>query len=586
MAANFKSRLIDASFGYRVEARSRARKDPFKSDNPANRWVLLVVLIILFAFVSLGRLVDLQVVSGAYYRSLAEGNRIRRIPVKAGRGEVLDRNGQVLARNTPVYKLATFTSGGVVESTAVISREEALKIQAEQTEEAARLLIDSGREYPLGEIAAHVVGYVNEAAPEEIGKMSNDKCQMTNTQQVFQYGDLVGRMGVEAYYDCVLRGINGEELIEVDARGVLVRRIGRKEPIPGKSIRLALDANLQKLAYQALLDATNEKGSGLLRDQGEVVRGAVVVARPESGEVLALVSLPSFDPNLLKDKYTEYANDKNLPFFNRAISGAYHPGSTYKLVVATAGIQEGKLDSNFNFKDEGFIELGGTIFRNWLFVKRGGVEGEIGLVRAITRSTDTFFYKAGEILGVDALVLWSKKFGIGVKTGVDLPGEIAGLLPTPEWKEKVKQERWYLGNTYNMSIGQGDLTTTPVQILAMTSVFANGGRLCVPGVALQNPNCQDLGLKEESLSLVRQGMVGACSPGGTAGQFFNFEPRVACKTGTAQFIEDKTHAWFTAFAPANADAQITATVLVEGGGEGSVVAAPLVKKIFENYFNK
>lgn len=597
-------KLLSASFGYKVEYGRSTRKDPFRLREQSNRWVLLVVLVILFAVVGLGRLADLQLVSGSYYRVLAEGNRIRRIPIKAARGEVLDRSGQPLARNIPIYKLATFTLSGVVEKTEVVSRELALQIQAAGAEEANRLLINTGREYPLGETTAHLLGYVNEASSVEIGKTV--ECDLGSggnyrLQTQYQLEDLVGRMGVEQYYDCLLRGVNGEELIEVDARGRLVRRLGRREPVPGKTLRLAIDSQVQTVAYQALLDAPGENGFGPRREKGEIVRGAVIVIDPQGGEVMALVSLPSFDPSRINQNYAKYAKDEGLPFFNRIIGGAFHPGSVYKLITATAGIETGAISRDFTYRDEGFIELGGIKFRNWLYVRNGRTEGEINLARAITRSTDTFFYKAGEMIGIKALDDWSTVFGLGRKTGIDLPGEVTGLLPTPEWKEKAKGERWFLGNTYNMSIGQGDLTVTPVQIVAVTGVFANGGKLCAPRVAkdvtsitrlkLGEAKCAELGLKQESLAIVREGMVGACSPGGTAGQFFKFTPRVACKTGTAQFTTDITHAWFTAFAPiaggsAEIKPEIAATVLVEGGGEGSVVAAPVVKKIFEKWFNK
>src|SRR3989344_1624219 len=260
-------KLLNASFGNKIEHRTYTRRDPFARIGPSNRWVLLVVLIIIFFVVGLGRLADLQIVSGSYYRGLAEGNRIRRIPVKAERGEILDRNNITLARNTQVYKLATFTTGGVVEKTEKIERERALRIIAIGGEEASRLLIDVGREYPQAEIAAHLVGYVNEANSDEIGKvascqpaLSADRYSVTSKLSSYQLEDLVGRMGIEKEYECILRGTNGEELIEVDARGRLVRRLGRRDPQPGRTIKLTLDAGLQQTAYEALKSAPDEKG--------------------------------------------------------------------------------------------------------------------------------------------------------------------------------------------------------------------------------------------------------------------------------------------------------------------------------------
>ena len=576
------SKLLNASFGNKIEHRTHTRRDPFAQIGPSNRWVLLVVLIIIFFVAGLGRLADLQIVSGSYYRNLAEGNRIRRIPIKAERGEILDRDNITLARNTPVYKLATFTTGGIVEKTEKIEREEALRIIAIGGEEASRLLIDVGREYPLGEITAHLVGYVNEASEEEV-------------KEKFQLGDVVGRMGIERQYDSVIRGTNGEELIEVDARGRLVRRLGRRDPQPGGTIKLTLDAALQQTAYEALKSAPDEKG--LPRNSNSPqVKGAVVVADSQNG-VLALVSFPSFNPNEINQKYNEWSNAPALPFFNRAIGGAYHPGSTFKIITSVAGLEEGVLDVNYKYTDVGFVEAGGLKFRNWYFTRYGKGEGEINVVKAITRSTDTFFYIAGEKIGIDSLAAWAEKFGLGKKSGIDLPGEATGLMPNPDWKLKTKGERWYLGNTYNTSIGQGDVAATPLQINTMMSAIANSGKVCIPhlvNVDSQNFKfeilnlkfpCRDLNLQSETLDLIRQGMVGACSPGGTAGIFFNFTPQVACKTGTAETVGEKTHAWFTAYGSTD-NPQIVATALVEEGGEGSTVAAPVVKKILEKYFEK
>lgn len=580
------SKLLNASFGNKIEHSTHTRRDPFAQEGPSNRWVLLVVLIIIFFVVGLGRLVELQIVSGSYYRSLAEGNRIRRIPIKAPRGEILDRNNTPLARNTPVYKLATFTSGGVVEKTEKIDREKALGIIAGGGEEASRLLIDVGREYPQGEITAHLVGYVNEASEEEV-------------KEKFQLGDVVGRMGIERQYDSMLRGANGEELIEVDARGRLVRRLGRREAQPGRTIKLTLDAVLQQTTYESLKSAPDEKG--LPRNStSPQVKGAVVVANPQNNELLSLVSFPSFNPNEINQKYDKWSVDANLPFFNRAIGGAYHPGSTFKIVTSVAGLEEGVLDVNYKYTDVGYVEAGGLKFRNWYFTRYGKGEGEMNIVRAITRSTDTFFYIVGEKVGIDSLATWAEKFGLGKRSGIDLPGEAVGLMPNPVWKLKTKGERWYLGNTYNTSIGQGDVAATPLQINTMMSAIANGGKVCMPHAKKIEIEieCRNLGLRDETLDLIRQGMIGACSPGGTAGVFFNFRPaglpadwRVACKTGTAETVGEKTHAWFTAFGgPSEASAegdnrsQLSVTAIIEEGGEGSVVAAPVVKKILEKYF--
>src|SRR3989338_4589779 len=583
-------RLTRVMFGSKITQGNKKPRSYFQEESQSNRWLLLFLPLCIFLIVASAKLFELQLIKGAYFRQLAEGNRIRRIPIKAPRGEIFDRNGVALARNIPIYKIATFSNSGVVTKTDSISREEAIKLQSGgDSEEANRLLIEVGREYTLTEAAAHVVGYVNEASEKEVGQRPD--CPQDSQKPSYQVSDLIGRMGVEEQYECLLRGENGEELIEVDARGRLVRRLGRKDPTPGTSIKLTIYSALQRAAFDALTDAPNEKATATVRESGGVVKGALVAQNPTNGNILALVSTPSFDPNNITADYAKWVQDPNLPFFNRAISGAYHPGSTFKIITSTAGLEEGKIEKDFEYVDTGEIKVGEFSFKNWYFLKYGKGEGSINLARAIARSTDTFFYKVGEFLRPTRLADWATTYGLGRRNGIDLPGEVAGLIPTPEWKEKTKGERWFLGNTYHMSIGQGDVAATPLQISSMTSVVANGGNLCVPRVWVGDGGgkCKNLGIKDSTLEVVKEGMLGACSPGGTAGVFFNFKPQTSCKTGTAQTISEKTHAWFTSYAPAEvveegAQSAIVVTAIVEDGGEGSVVAAPVVKKVYQEWF--
>ncbi|OGY10762.1 MAG: hypothetical protein A3D26_02890 [Candidatus Blackburnbacteria bacterium RIFCSPHIGHO2_02_FULL_44_20] len=564
---------------------TRSRQIP-KVQRP--RWLLLLVCLFVFSLFGLARLFDLQIVRGSYFRSLSDGNRVRRIPIRAPRGEILDRNGQALARNVPVYKLAEFSSGGVVTRTEVVSREEAIKIQSSDFVRQSRLIIDIAREYPLNEAAAHLVGYVGEASPEEIASMPNDKCPPLGL------GDLVGRGGIEQQYDCLLRGVDGEELVEVDTQGRLIRRLGRREAIPGESLSLYADATLQKVAYDALQDAPNlTKSIGGTNWEGGGVRGAIVAQEVETGGILAFVSYPSFNPSTLGEEYSRLSADKNLPLFNRVIGGAYHPGSTFKVVSTVAGFEDGKIDRLFQYEDTGRVTAGTFSYSNWYFTQYGRTEGVIDVVKAIARSTDTFFYKVGELVGAPRLAYWAEKFGYGRKTGIDLPGEVAGLIPNPEWKLATKGERWFLGNTYHMAIGQGDVAASPLQVNQMTQVVASGGVLCKPRVVKGDKgDCGDLGISKEALEVVQEGMKGACSADGTAFPFFNFEPRVACKTGTAQTVGENTHAWFTVFGPVSSlqgqalqsGKQIVLTVLVEEAGEGSRVAAPVARRVLEEWF--
>ncbi len=538
-------------------------------DSKSRFYIFLGFLVIGFLFLA-GRLFELQVIFGSKNRALAEGNRIKKEVISAPRGIIYDRYGKELVRNIPLYRLKI--EDGECEDEEgcfeVVSRDEALNLEAQG--EIENLRVDIGRDYVYGEALAHLLGYLGEATKEEVelGK--------------YQIGDLVGRLGIEEEYDHLLRGQDGGVIYEVDTYGHQVREIGRFEPIPGSDLHLLIDADLSKKTYQALEGKT----------------GAVVISKAEDNEVLALVSSPAFDPNLLsgtedgvnkrEEKIEELFKNPQKPFFNRAIAGAYPPGSIFKIVTATAGVEEGKVNEKATYIDTGQIQIGEYIYRNWYFTQYGKTEGEINLVRAIKRSTDTFFYKVGEWVGATRLSEWASAFGLGKKTGITLPGEVAGLVPSPQEKERLKGERWFLGNTYHFAIGQGDILTTPLQINSLTTIIANGGQLCRPVLLKDGErDCQSLRLEELSLRLVKEGMKEACSPEGTAFPFFDFQPQVACKTGTAEFgdPEGKTHAWLTAFTPEDKP-EIVTTALIEKGGEGSEVAAPVVKEIIDYYFHE
>jgi penicillin-binding protein 2 len=288
----------------------------------------------------------------------------------------------------------------------------------------------------------------------------------------------------------------------------------------------------------------------------------------------------------------------DLPLFNRAIGGLYHPGSIFKPLVAAAALEEGKIDKSFRYTDTGVVTTesiyGNYSYSNWYFTQYGGREGEVDLTKALARSTDTFFYKIGEAVGINGLVDWMKKFGLTKLTDIDIRGEILSLVPSPDWKEKVKHEKWFLGNTYHFSIGQGDLALTPIAIHRADLAISNGGKLCSLKI-VGDTKCTDLKIKKENIDLIKEGMKKACQPArdgesaGTGFTFFDFQEKhngleVACKTGTAETNEDdKTHAWFTVFAPIE-NPEIHLTVMVEKSGEGSKVAGPIARKIMDEYF--
>lgn len=472
----------------------------------------------------LARLGSLQILQGGRYRVLAEENRVQKISLPAPRGQILDRNNTKLA-------ISEF------------------KDDVWQ------------RAYPLGLAAAHVVGYVGEASEDEIGLLKSNGGK-------YELKDIIGRVGIEQQYESTLRGINGGRLVEVNSNGSVARELGHEEAIAGQDLHLSLDANLQQIAFNALVGK----------------KGAVVASNPQTGEILVLTSTPSFDPQ----NVGESVLDENLPLLNRAIGGVYAPGSTFKMITTVAGLTDGELPLTYTYVDTGAIHVGTFSYTNWFFTQHGGVEGEIGWSKALARSTDTFFYKVGELTGAKNIAKWAENFGLGSKTGIDLPGEVSGLVPSPDWKQKIRREQWYLGNTYHMAIGQEDTLTTPLQINYMTNILASGGEKCTPYLVKgKNKKCDRLDIDEKILEVVKAGMIGACSPGGTAYPLFDIIPQIACKTGTAEYVRSDgrigTHAWLTAYAPAE-NPTISITALVEAGGEGSQAAAPIVRKMLVNYF--
>ncbi len=488
-------------------------------------WAVWLVILAAMGGI-LVRLGVLQILSGGKYRILADENRIKKIRLVAERGKILDKNGQDLRA--------------------------------------------------MRAAAAHVVGYVGEVNEEEVGLLRD-------AGQKYELGSQIGRTGIEEQYEERLRGRDGGRLVEVNSQQEVVRELGRQEAEAGSDLTLTLDAGLQQAAWEAL------------RQRLGLTKGAVIASDPQTGGILALVSSPAFDPRSVT---------ATSEFFNRAIGGVYPPGSVFKMVTAVAAMESGKANRDFTYTDTGSVSVGRFAYTNWYFTQYGRTEGVVGWEKALARSVDTFFYKVGELTGPETLATWAEKFGMGTKTGIDLPGEVAGLIPTPDWKWKTKKERWFLGNTYHMAIGQGDVLVTPLQINLMTNVIAAGGKKCVPHLnKIFNIQCSMINIGDEILTVVKAGMIGACSEGGTAYPFFDWNgssvahsaeasraeslPTVACKTGTAEYVQANgktgSHAWFTVFAPAE-DPTISVTVLVEGGGEGSRAAAPIARKILVKYF--
>jgi len=560
---------------------------------------LLPVCIVFFSLIIVGKLFLLQIVQGSYYRNISDSNRLRTKLIHAPRGIIFDRNGKPLVFNSPGFREEV---NGEIK---LLSQQEALSLIAKND---PKLEVDNLRNYPFKEIAAHTIGYIGQITKEDL---------LLPEFKNYNPGELIGKMGIEKQYESDLKGTDGKILVEVDATGRKLQTLGQTDPIPGKNITITLDIDLQQKVFEAMKD---------------VQKGAAIVTSPH-GEILSLISKPSFDPNFFtlganysslgESTYTSVSqilsDNQNQPLLNRTIAGMYPPGSTFKLVTAAAGLETRTIDEKYTVDDTGILKVGDFSFANWYYTQYGKTEGTVDIVKAIKRSNDIFFYKVGEALGVDALSNTAKKFGSGQKLGIDLPEEAKGLVPTKEWKKKAIGENWYLGDDYHYGIGQGYLLTTPLQVNSWTQAIANRGSLYQPHL-LQNQEVKIKNrefLSEKTVSLIREGMLEACSPGGVAWPLFKFkiknekliidgknflensdattsgaigdyrEVAIACKTGTAQHGGENTepHAWITLFAPAF-NPQVIITVLAEDSGEGANVAAPIAKKILEAWFEK
>lgn len=544
---------------------------------PINSWMrsIIGVFFILAFSLMIGRLFHLQVVKGSENLDLADSNRIQVKVIHAPRGVIYDRNGKILAQNEPGFRL--FNPETPNEKPQLISREEYLKMEAGNDGRLRNLEIDSIRNYLLNEKTSHVLGYLGEITEEEL---------KTEKYANYKLGDKIGRGGVEEAYEKTLKGVDGGEIIEVDAAGRTLRTIRKKDAIPGQSLVLTIDGGLQEQAYEKLKEALEKSKSCC---------GAAVVTDPNTGEVLSLVSFPAFNPKNLAEALTA----PNAPILNRAIAGVYPPASTFKIVSGLAGLESGKITAETKYEDTGVMALGPFTFSNWYFSQYGRKEeGLMDLAFALKRSNDIYFYQLGQTVGEKGMADTARRLGFGRKVGIDILGEEAGLIPDPEWKDKVIGEVWYPGDNLHMAIGQGFLLTTPLQISNLISFVASDGKQFPPHLGLEIIDAQKNSVKkfkydplnqpvnQDYLRLIKRGLEEVPKQGGTAWPFFTFPITTAGKTGTAEFGDlKKTHAWYTAYAPVDKP-RITATVLLEGGGEGSTNASPVVKEIFRYYFSE
>lgn len=590
--------------------------------------LLLVLLSAVFILLS-GRIFFLQIIRGADFRALSDSNRVRSQTILAPRGLILDRTNQTLAQNTASFNLvavpfdlpknqsdleteiakaaATFSFDGssllaqlkAVNSNSLlpiavkqnISHDQAILFETRANE----FLGLSVQQIPIRQYInapefSHVLGYAGLVSQQDLTHLDAQK---------YDTVDYTGKTGIEAGYENFLHGINGQNLVEVDATGKLLDILGENSPTPGNSLQLNIDKGLQEEIYKELSAGKNPKS-------------AAVAINPKTGQILALVSLPGFDNNLFaagigQQDYSALLNDKNLPLINRAIAGTYPPGSTVKPMVGLAGLQEKIITPATVINDRGSLVIPNQFDPSIKYTFYGWTHAGLGLVNiyeAIAQSDDIYFYTvAGGYpnspvpvgLGAEKLADYYKKFNLGSLSGIDIPGEKPGLVPTPEWKaEYYKSDpilsKWYLGDTYHIGIGQGDLLVTPLQVAEWTAIIANSGIGMQPQILNKVTN-QNGGmvyqsqpkilvnkfLDDANLKVIQDAMRDTVTVGSGRG-LANLPVEVAGKSGTSQFDGSdlsRTHAWFTAYAPFQ-DPQIVVTVLIEAGGEGHTTAEPVV----------
>jgi len=582
--------------------------------------VLSFVVGVVFLFLVI-RLWHLQILNANDYQAMSENNRLRFVPVAASRGAIMDRTGTVLVSNRPSFSLAvipqevrdketllSLLSGllgldrkdmaerweknkGRANYYPIVLASNITRDHVEIVEEnrmrlpGVEIEMKPVREYTSKQLAAHLLGYIGEVSEKELDLQGFEE---------FNPGDYIGKNGIERALEKELHGSDGGRQLEVDARGRVLRTISESHPTVGNSVVLTIDAAVQKQAERAFGDQA----------------GAAVAMDVTNGEILAFVSNPGFDPSLFSGKmptdvWQGYLDDKRRPLENKALSGQYPPGSTFKMVTALAGLQNNVINDSTTINCNGSYELGTSTFKCWN--KKG--HGVTNLRKSLRESCDVYYYQLGEKLGVDKIAAAAQAFKLGAPLGVELLNERSGLIPTSEWKQKRFGKRWFHGETLPVAIGQGAVLLTPIQMASMTATIANEGTIYRPhlvkrivdadGKTLRETKPEILGttpFSKESFRLVKQGMLAVVNePGGTGAAARLYDVKIAGKTGSAQVVklrdsklgtpyQFRDHALFVAFAPFEKP-EIAVAVVVEHGEHGGSAAAPIVSRILRAYFD-
>ncbi len=587
------------------------------------RRILAFTFLVIIAFATLIlRLWYLQIIQYATYSDLSKNNRIRLVRIKSPRGIIYDKNMIPLVTNRPVFDaslikedisgklkdvlkpVSGFLKMDPAQLKALVAQKhqpfqpivlkhnldfkEVAQLEEHQLELSGIMVqVSPGRSYPFGQLAAHLLGYMGEISERQLKRPQYRK---------FKLGDFIGQAGIEKTFNSVLTGTDGGKQVEVNAQGRELKVLGELEPKPGLNLILTLDSRLQMLAEKLFEEKT----------------GALVALNPQNGKVLCMVSKPAFDPNkfatgISQLEWNKILSDSNDPLQNRVIQSYYPPGSVFKILTATAALEENIIDSATSLTCNGVFRLGRGSYDCW---KRGG-HGKLQVHQALVHSCNVFFYQLGNRLGIENIAYWAFKMGLGKATGIDLPDEKTGLVPTPEWKLKNIGEKWQPGETISISIGQGYLSVTPIQLANLVSAIANGGILYKPWIVdrILNADGQTKRIyhpevlakpspADSTLQIIRRGLYGVVNEQGTGARARVAGLSIAGKTGTAQVVskqataetdgeeiplELKDHAWFVAFAPVD-NAEIALAVMVEHGGHGGSASAPIARELIKEYF--
>jgi len=570
---------------------------------------IALYIVVLISGIMIFRLWNLQILKGNEYKKIDERNRLRVLNILPPRGIIYDRNNRALVKNVPSFDITVVKEdipkdpetldelGRLIgmkkeEIVAMIERKpvkpfesltlkedvsfaEVAKVEARKVDfPGLQINVVGGREYMYGHSASHVLGY--------IGNLSIEQLRDPHYSDV-PPESVIGQFGIEKIYDRNLRGIAGKKVIEVDVMGRIMQVVRIQRPIKGQNIRLTIDINLQVEAEKRLRDKT----------------GAVVALVPDTGEVLVLASSPAFDPNLFvrgirSRDWKKLISDRRKPLLNRAIQSQYPPGSTFKIITAITALEEGLVSENTEYYCNGSLYFG-RVFRCW---KWAGHE-HVQLQKALVESCDVYFYEIAKELDIDTLAQYAFGYGLGRPTGVELEGEAKGIVPTSGWKRETRKDRWYTGETLNTVIGQGYLSTTPIQMARVMATIVNGGKLYRPYLFMESGSGAKaegvVKIRPENTELIKKALSGVVKDKkGTGRHAYSELVSIGGKTGTTQVVggidrgddvpdKYKDHAWFLGYAPADRPS-IAVAVFIEHGGQGSLSAAPIAKDIIEAYF--